>query len=116
MTAGTHWLHAVLAVAAVAVWGQLLQVQAATMLQRLGDAVRLSARLAHLAIFQLWQLIQQGSTSIVSVPLGEVSQSQPHGLEEVLALAAASAALPPLQGGPSHLVAWSGSQTWCADW
>ena len=86
MTAGTHGLHAVLALAAVAVWGQLLQVQAATMLQRLRDAVRLSARLAHLGIFQPWQLIQEGSTSIVFIPLGEVSQSQPHGLEEVLQL------------------------------
>ena len=55
------------------------------MLQRLRVAVRLSARLAHLGIFQLW-LIQEGSTSIVFVPLGEVSKSQPHGLEEVLQL------------------------------
>ena len=86
MTASTHCLHAVLALAAVAVWGQLLRVQAATMLQRLRDAIRLSARLAHLGIFQLWQLIQEGSTSFVFVPLGEVSQSQPHGLEEVLQL------------------------------
>ena len=39
-----HCLPALLGFAAVAGWGQLLQVQAATMLQRLRDMVRLPSR------------------------------------------------------------------------